>query len=60
MSHRKFGQAIALAVAGSRKRTLAERFARVLALLKLEYDLDLDVVVEAERQLRSLKARELH
>ena len=41
------------AVAESRKRSLAERFARVLARLKLEYDLELDVVVEAERQLRS-------
>ena len=60
MSHRKFGRTLAGAVAVSTKRTLAQRFARVLDRLKLDYDLDIDVVVEAERQLRSLRARELH
>jgi hypothetical protein len=60
MLHRKFGRNIASAVTESRRRGLAQRFARVLARLKLEYDLELDVVVEAERQLRSLRARELN
>jgi hypothetical protein len=60
MPHRKFGRNIAGAVAESRKRSLAQRFARVLDRLKLDYDLELDVVVEAERQLRSLRAREWH
>jgi len=47
-------------IAEPTKPTLADRFARVIALLKLEYDLDLDVVVEAERLLRTFRARELH
>lgn len=59
MSHLKLGGHISDAVAESRTLTL-ERFARVLARLELEYDLDRDVVAEAERLLRSLRSRELH
>ena len=60
MLHLKLRRSIADAITEPRKPTLADRFARVLALLKVEYDLDLDVVTEAERLLRTLRARELH
>jgi hypothetical protein len=60
MLHLKLRRNIADAFTEPRKLTLAERFGRVLALLTLEYDLDLDVVAEAERQLRTLRARELN
>jgi hypothetical protein len=44
-----------------RKPSAAERFRRVLALLKFEYDLDPEVLAEAKLLLRRrLKARELN
>jgi hypothetical protein len=48
------------AVIEIRNPTAAARFQRVLAILKLEYNLDPDVLAEAERLLQILKARELH
>jgi hypothetical protein len=45
-------------VAKPERLTLAERFAQVLALLKLEYDLTPDVWAAAEEVLQALKARE--
>lgn len=48
------------AVIEPQKPTAAERFLRVLAILKLEYDLDPDVLAEAERLLQRLRARELN
>jgi hypothetical protein len=43
-----------------RKPSVAERFQRVLALLKFEYDLDPDVLAEAKLLLRRLKARKMN
>lgn len=40
------------------KPTVAERFAQVLARLKLEYDLTPDVWAAAEDVLQALRARE--
>ena len=59
MLHLKLPRKIVDAVTEPKKLAF-RRFARVLALLKLEYDLDLDVVAEAEGLLRTLRAREMH
>jgi hypothetical protein len=60
MLHVEFRQSFADAVIEPRKPSAAERFQRVLALLRFEYDLDPDVLAEARHLLRRLRARNMN
>jgi hypothetical protein len=57
MSRFKLRLYIPNSVSETKKLTIADRFAQVLARLKFEYDLPLEVLAVGEELLHALKAR---
>jgi hypothetical protein len=55
----EFRESFADAVIEPRKPSVADQFQRVLTLLKFEYDLDSDVLAEAELLLAKIEGEEI-